>query len=153
MDLEIISFSQITIPWSRSTLTRDILPIHWIYKYTDISVMSLNQPKYIDDIIVSLPGVLSYCCLSSHSVVYQYILCTALHTYESLLLQVGQVSQCVQISLVSVVPPVELHTVQTVHLHAAHGALQCLLHHLRHAHTDTLQPLFLVSTVKLTLAL
>ena len=51
-------------------------------------------------------------------------------TYESILLQVSQVSQCLEVSLVSVVPPVELDTVQPVHLHTGHGALQRCLHHL-----------------------
>lgn len=75
-----------------------------------------------------------------------YILCK--RTYKSLLLQVGQVPQCIQVSPVSVVPPVELNTVQTVHLHTAHGALQRLLHHLR---TEThLSPTCLLSTVSLT---
>ena len=55
-------------------------------------------------------------------------------TYESILLQISQVSQCLQVSLVSVVPPVELDTVQPVHLHTGHGALQRCLHHL---HTGT----------------
>lgn len=65
------------------------------------------------------------------------------HTYESLLLQIGQVSQRLQVSLISVIPPVELNTVQTVHLHSVHGALQSLFHHL---HTDTRQLPFLLST-------
>lgn len=69
-------------------------------------------------------------------VIHIYIFVAAVRTYESLLLQVGEVSQCVQVSFVFVVPPVELNTVQTVDLHPGHGATQCLLHHL-HARTHT----------------
>ena len=35
-----------------------------------------------------------------------------------------------QVSIIAVVPPVELHTVQRIHLHTGHGTLQRLLHNL-----------------------
>ncbi|TNN60289.1 hypothetical protein EYF80_029454 [Liparis tanakae] len=56
--------------------------------------------------------------------------------------KVGEVSQCVQVSFVFIVPPVELDTVQTVNLHPGDGALQSLLHQL-HTQSHNSAPILL----------